>query len=199
MPLAILLPLCSAKAPPPPPLVAGLSYTLVRGNFTAFPSHTALRRVGRQALHGSEGCAAQACHLSVSVFDCHPQGCQLCQGCLLPVSALPHTPASCPWSRVLERGKLTRLGLGYACNPLLPPSVSQACVSAKYRTLFAIRAAGRLRVAAKDVKGGKMVQLLLGASGTARVTVTTNGSVVSSISITGGLASAYWVGLQGAS
>ncbi|KAI7843452.1 hypothetical protein COHA_002930 [Chlorella ohadii] len=88
-------------------------------------------------------------------------------------------------NKVVERGTLTRLGTGYSCNPLLPPSTPQACISAKYRTQFAVRAAGRLRVAAKDVKGGKAVQLLLGASGTARVTVTSNGSVVATLNITG--------------
>lgn len=86
---------------------------------------------------------------------------------------------------MLERGTLTRLGTGYSCNPLLPTAAVQACVSPKYRMLFAVRASGRLRVAAKDVKGGKVVQLMLGATGTARVTVSSNNSVMATLSITG--------------
>lgn len=29
---------------------------------------------------------------------------------------------------------MSQLGRGYSCNPLLPPSVAQACLSTKYKT-----------------------------------------------------------------
>jgi hypothetical protein len=114
--------------PAPPVTVAGLSYTLVRGNFmaTGFPSHS---------------------------------------------------------TKVVERGKLTSLGAGYSCNPLLPLAKPQACASSKYRTLFSFNATGILRVAAADIRRNSQVQLMLKATGHVRVTI--RGSVVADLSVAG--------------
>lgn len=49
---------------------------------------------------------------------------------------------------------------------------------------FAVRASGVLQVNPADVKSGKGVQLLLSATGSARVTV--NGAEVTQLRITGG-------------
>lgn len=70
--------------------------------------------------------------------------------------------------KVLERGTMTRLGGGYSCNPLLPATAIQTCLSNKYKTQFAVRATGYLRVLPADAK--RNVQLLLKATGWARVT-----------------------------
>lgn len=70
--------------------------------------------------------------------------------------------------KVLERGTMTWLGGGYSCNPLLPATTIQTCLSNKYKTQFAVWATGYLRVLPADAK--RNVQLLLKATGWARVT-----------------------------
>ncbi len=97
-------------------------------------------------------------------------------------------------ARALEKGYLTaaRLGTGYACQPLLPVATPQpSCLSTKYKTQFAVRASGKLRVTAADVKTGKAVQLLLTATGSARVTV--NGQVIATLTISGAPSKARWL------
>ncbi|PRW56432.1 bacterial pre-peptidase c-terminal domain containing [Chlorella sorokiniana] len=79
--------------------------------------------------------------------------------------------------KVLERGVLTRLGAGYSCNPLLPATAIQTCLSSKYKNQLAMRATGSLRVLPADAKHS--VQLLLKATGWARVTL---GGTTASIS-----------------
>lgn len=83
---------------------------------------------------------------------------------------------------IVERGVMSRLGAGYTCNPALSPTAPQTCLSAKYKTLLSVRAAGLLRVLPGDAK--KPVQLLLMATGSARVTI--NGQVVAALTIEGG-------------
>ena len=91
-------------------------------------------------------------------------------------------PTSNPWCRpvgplVREQGVLTRLGAGYSCDPL--QRTGQSCVSEKYKTQFALNATGVLRLTAADAK--KPVQLLLTATGRARVTL--NGAVLPALDI----------------